>query len=84
MRATLKDRLDHILEAISYLQRRTGESSWEQFIANKFLRLGSKETLEIISEASRHLPDEFKQKHAGIPWRPIANMETRSVTAMIL
>lgn len=28
--------------------------------------------LEILSEASRRLPDELKARHASIPWRDIA------------
>jgi uncharacterized protein with HEPN domain len=77
MRATLNDRLEHILEAIGYLQQHTGDLTWEQFIANKFLRLGIERCLEIISEASRHLPEEFKQKYAEIPWRHVADIGNR-------
>lgn len=77
MRATLSDRLEHILEAIGYLQQHTGNLPWEQFIADKFLRLGIERCLEIISEASRHLPEEFKQKYAGIPWRHVADIGNR-------
>jgi uncharacterized protein with HEPN domain len=29
--------------------------------------------LGIISEASRHLPGEFKETHATLPWREIAD-----------
>lgn len=29
-------------------------------------------SLEIISEASRRLPDELKARHPGIPWREMA------------
>ena len=30
--------------------------------------------LEIVSEASRHLSDEMKARHPGIPWRKIAGI----------
>lgn len=30
--------------------------------------------LEIISEASRHLPDDWKAAHSEIPWRRIADI----------
>ena len=29
-------------------------------------------SLEIISEASRRLPDDLKARHTGIPWREMA------------
>jgi uncharacterized protein with HEPN domain len=30
--------------------------------------------VEIISEASRHLSDELKARHPGIPWRKVAGI----------
>ena len=30
--------------------------------------------VEIISEASRHLPDDLKARHPGIPWRKVAGI----------
>ncbi len=30
--------------------------------------------VEIISEASRHLPEEFRARHPTIPWREIAGI----------
>ena len=30
--------------------------------------------LEIISEASRHLPDDLKDRHPHIPWRKVAGI----------
>ncbi len=30
--------------------------------------------VEIISEASRHLPDDVKARHPGIPWRKVAGI----------
>ena len=30
--------------------------------------------MEIVSEASRHLPDELKARHAEIPWKNLAGI----------
>ena len=30
--------------------------------------------IEIISEASRHLPEDLKSRHADIPWRKVAGI----------
>ena len=30
--------------------------------------------MEIIGEAVNNLPEEFKEKHSGIPWREISGM----------
>jgi uncharacterized protein with HEPN domain len=32
------------------------------------LRLGLERSVEIISEASRHIPDEMKAMRAEVPW----------------
>ena len=65
------------MKRLAFFNSTPGDLTWEQFIANKFLRLGIERCLEIISEASRHLPEEFKQKHAGIPWRQVADIGNR-------
>ena len=77
MRASVMDRLDHILEAIRVIQENTENLSREQFAANKILRLGIERGLEIISEASRHLPEELRRKYAEIPWRQLADIGNR-------
>jgi uncharacterized protein with HEPN domain len=33
--------------------------------------------IEIIGEAIKNLPQEFKEKHKGIPWKDIAGMRDR-------
>jgi len=30
--------------------------------------------IEIVSEASRHLPEDMKKRHAEIPWRKVAGI----------
>jgi uncharacterized protein with HEPN domain len=30
--------------------------------------------LEIVSEASRHVPDEWKRDHVNVPWRQVADL----------
>jgi len=38
------------------------------------LRHGAQRAIEIISEASRHVPDELKTNHPNIRWRSIAGI----------
>ena len=30
--------------------------------------------IEVISEASRHLPEELKAQYSGVPWRSVAGI----------
>jgi uncharacterized protein with HEPN domain len=39
-----------------------------------WLRLATQRGIEIVSEASRHIPDHLKPRYPGIPWRDIAGI----------
>lgn len=65
-----------VLEAIAYnitLARRfTDEMSFENFAADEKSIYAVTRCLEIISEASRRLPEEFRRHHPHVPWDRIA------------
>ncbi|HVW55697.1 MAG TPA: HepT-like ribonuclease domain-containing protein [Rhizobiaceae bacterium] len=46
--------------------------SYQAFAADELRLYAVTRCLEIISEASRRLPDEMKARHADVPWRQIA------------
>ena len=46
--------------------------SYEAFAADERTLYAVTRCLEIISEASRRLPDKLKARHADVPWRQIA------------
>ena len=54
--------------------RRSEDVSLEAFEASWAKRWISERGLEILSEASRHLPDELKSRHPHIPWRNVAGI----------
>ncbi len=39
--------------------------------------------LEILSEASRHIPEEWKNEFSNIPWRQVADLGSLPNDAMI-
>jgi uncharacterized protein with HEPN domain len=43
----------------------------EQFAQDRKTHYAVVRALEIISEASRHLPDDLKARHPNIPWRAV-------------
>jgi uncharacterized protein with HEPN domain len=47
------------------------QSKPESFAASRLHFFATTRALEIISEASRRLPDELRSKHAHLPWRNI-------------
>jgi uncharacterized protein with HEPN domain len=64
-------RLDDILNAIRVVKSAIRDSSIERLGTDELFRFGIERAIEIISEASRHIPDEDKQRHPNIPWRNI-------------
>ena len=67
-------RLHDILREIAELKDETARLSYETFSETWLLRRACERALEIISEASRHLPAELKDTEPDIPWRQIAGI----------
>lgn len=65
---------DQILEAITNIYADINGKDLQSFCADRRVRQLVERNLEILSEASRRLPDEFKQKESDIPWRNIAGI----------
>ena len=64
----------HILEAITNIETDTAGYDFEKFRTDRRARQLVERNLEILSEASRRLPEEFKELEAHIPWRAIAGI----------
>lgn len=67
-------RLCHIIESIGHIRTLTTESDFATFEKDWRSRLAAERAFEIISEASRHLPDDLKGRHPGVPWKEIAGI----------
>lgn len=68
--------LHDILDSIELIERRMKHVTHERFIHDVDLQDMVIRRLEIIGEAVRYLPKEFRGKHANIDWQSPA--ETRS------
>src|SRR3984957_3264613 len=69
--------LDDMIVAMDRIAEETGALSFEQFAANWRAQYIVERALLIVSEASRAIPDSFKEKHADIRWigvRDIGNV----------
>lgn len=65
-------RLIDIREAIDGIDELVADASAETFATNWTMHRATERGLEIISEASRHIPDDLKALAPEIPWRQIA------------
>ena len=65
---------DHILEAITNIEEGLEGYDFEKFRMDRKARQLLERNLEIISEASRKLPKDLKDKEPDIPWKAIAGI----------
>jgi uncharacterized protein with HEPN domain len=64
--------LNDILQNVNLAQSFVGELDRAAFCADTLRVYGVTRCLEIISEASRRLPDDLKARHLSIAWKEMA------------
>jgi uncharacterized protein with HEPN domain len=64
--------LFHIRNNVTLARSFVGDLNYEAFRSNRLVFYAVTRALEIISEASRRLPDEIKARHPEIPWIDVA------------
>ena len=69
-----KERLEHILDAISVIDTGLATYSKEELLDNKLLYYGLVKQIEIIGEAANLLTHDFRERHQEVNWRPIVAM----------
>lgn len=76
-----REYLQHIRDETIYLLTTSHELKYEEFIGNETLKRAVVRSLEIIGEAAKRLPIDFKLTHSVIEWRAIAGMRDRLIHA---
>ncbi|MBB6181215.1 DUF86 domain-containing protein [Pseudorhizobium flavum] len=66
--------LDDILEMITLIERTVRGRTRKEIERDHILNLGIQRAIEIISEASKHVPQELLEQAPDIPWRSIRGM----------
>jgi uncharacterized protein with HEPN domain len=69
--------LQHVFEAILEIEQFARGKTIEDYRSDLLLRRGVERCIEIISEASRSIPHDFKADHPDLPWRDIASIGNR-------
>ena len=65
-------RLTDILDNTDAIQQFTAGMTFQEFARDRKTAYAVTRALEIISEASRRLPDELKNRHPEIDWPAVA------------
>ena len=63
-----------MIEAIERIRHVLGGATLESFEADWERQWLVERGVEIVSEASRHLPSELKERHPEIPWQKVAGI----------
>ncbi|KRA48322.1 DUF86 domain-containing protein [Devosia sp. Root635] len=75
MPVSVRERLDHISQAIAEIRTILDGRTVEDIKTNRVLRLAFERLLEIISEASRYVPNDLREKYGQqIPWQQVADI----------
>ena len=66
--------LEHILESIDLIDDYTEGANEEKFLSSPQLQDAVIRRIEIIGQAIKNIPIEFKNRYSDIPWRAISGM----------
>ena len=69
-----KARLNHILDAVSEIEKYTKLKSFDNFIDDTMLQSACIRQLEIIGESANHLSDDLKAAFKDIEWGEIIGL----------
>ena len=69
-----KLRVHDILDAIDRIGSYVEGMDYEDFLTDRKTQDAVTRNIEIIGEAARALPEDFKERHADVPWSEIVAM----------
>ncbi len=74
-----RDYLRHIRDEARYLQEESRDLTEESFARNATLKRAFVRSIEIIGEAAKRVPEDFRKRHPQIEWRAMAGMRDRLI-----
>jgi len=74
-----RDYLEHILAEAEYLLAESQNLSQDEFQDSETHRRAFVRSLEIIGEAAKKFPSEYRLEHPSIDWRGMAGMRDRLI-----
>lgn len=74
MRRNMQVYIEDILECIEKIEEYTKEIGTDEFLENTQIQDAVLRRLEIIGEAVKNIPQDFRDRYIEIPWKKIAGM----------
>jgi len=76
-----REYLRHIVAEADYLIGCSGGLSPEAFESDETLRRAFARSLEVIGEAAKKLPNDFRAQHPQVEWKAMTGMRDRLIHA---
>jgi uncharacterized protein with HEPN domain len=74
-----RDYLRHILVEADYLIRESDGLEADDFMSNGTLQRAFVRSIEIMGEAAKNVPSDFRDQHPDVDWRRLAGMRDRLI-----
>jgi uncharacterized protein with HEPN domain len=79
MSSSPNDYLHHMLAETNFIVQQSDGVTLEIFEADETLKRAFVRSIEIIGEATKHIPDDFRAGHPQFEWRAMAGMRDRLI-----
>jgi uncharacterized protein with HEPN domain len=74
--------LRHIIDEIAFLKRISHHRTLDDLISDDYFAHAVRSAIEVIGEASKNVPDTIKSENPQIPWKEMAALRNRVITAI--
>ena len=79
MSISVSEYLKHIRDEARFLEASIQSKTVEQFVADPVLTRACVRAIEIIGEATKKVPEDFRAKYPTVEWKKMAGMRDRLI-----